>query len=86
MSEKTLSDLLGINVEIDKSQWVRVHFCYTFMDAETEKRVKTYRSKSVAKREITKWLNKAGHNFCKAYHYDSQEWYRHEPYTAYRKL
>ncbi|AUZ86173.1 hypothetical protein [Methylophaga nitratireducenticrescens] len=84
MSEKTLSDLPGVNVEIDKSQWVRVHFCYTFMDAETEKRVKTYRSKSVANREITKWLNRADHNFCQAYHYDSEQWYRHETHTVYK--
>lgn len=84
MSDNALSNLLGMNIEIDQSQWVRVHFCYTFMDAEAEKRVNTYRSKSVAKREITKWLNKAGHNFCKSYHYDSQEWFRHETYTAYK--
>lgn len=84
MSDNKLSKFLGVNIQIDKSQWVQVHFCYTFMDAETEKRVNTYRSKSVAKREITKWLNKAENNFCKSYHYDSHEWYRHETYTAYK--
>lgn len=78
------STLLGMNIEIDKSQWVRVRFCYTFMDAETEKRSQIYRSKSVAKREITKWLNKADHNFCHAYHYDDEKWYRHETQTIYK--
>jgi len=74
-----MSKLFGdMTKEIDKSQWVQVHFCYVFIDAETEKRVKTYRNKSVAKREITKWLNKKSYNFCKAYHYDEDKWYRYE--------
>lgn len=84
MSEKTLSELLGVNAKINKSEWVQVHFCYTFMDAEVEKRVKTYRTKAVAKREITKWLNKAEHHFCKAYHHDTEKWYRHETHTIYK--
>lgn len=67
-----------MNIKIDKSQWVRVHFCYTFIDTETEKRVKTYRSKSVAKREITKWMNREPYYFCKAYHYDEDKWYRYD--------
>ncbi|WP_417536666.1 hypothetical protein [Methylophaga sp.] len=84
MSEDTISKLLGVKIEIDKSEWVHVNFCYTFMDAEVEKRVKTYRTKAAAKREITKWLNKGDHHFCKAYYYDSDTWYRHETHTAYK--
>jgi hypothetical protein len=62
---------------VDKSDWVQVHFCYVFMDGEAEKKVKTYQKKSIAQREITKWMKKARWNFCEAYHYDTDKWYSH---------
>jgi hypothetical protein len=62
----------------DKSQWVKVSFCFMFMDGETEKRVKVYRSKSIANREINKWLKKSTINFCRSYEYGTEQWFIHQ--------
>lgn len=69
--------LAELTKDADKSQWVQVNFCMMFMDGELEKRVTTYRSKGIAKREIAKWLKRSKNNFCRSYEYGTDKWFTH---------
>jgi|GEM_PF-3143150 uncharacterized membrane-anchored protein len=67
--------LAELTKDADKSQWVQVNFCVSIMDGEIERRVKTYLKKGIAKREISKWLKRSPHNFCRYYEYDTDKWF-----------
>lgn len=61
----------------DKSEWVQVHFCMMFIDGQLTKRIKTYSKKSIAQREITKWLKRSTNNFCRSYEFGTDKWFTH---------